>query len=188
MIAGHAGAVVWLIASLSVIGMALALPGAQVHRHTVVAMGVGGRLWAGFSGLFLDYRQLPAWLIHLSTMAGVAAVAVAISLSGGARSPAWACLFYVVVFAAPAFIVLGFAIVVGKGFLFRVRRQAERLTAEQGAVAPRRNRGRLGRARGPLLPARRRRGGAAADRRRRGDPASHRARPGIDPRFLGAVH
>jgi hypothetical protein len=134
MIAGHAGAVVWLIASLSVIGMALALPGAQVHRHTVVAMGVGGRLWAGFSGLFLDYRQLPAWLIHLSTMAGVAAVAVAISLSGGARSPAWACLFYVVVFAAPAFIVLGFAIVVGKGFLFRVRRQAERLTAEQGAL------------------------------------------------------
>ncbi len=175
-VAGHAGAVVWLIASLSVIAMALALPSAHVHRGTVVAMGAGGCLWAGFSGLFLDYRRLPAWLIHLSTVAGVVAIAVAISLSGGPRSPAWACLFYVVVFAAyffkpraaaayflacviadgvalvagtsgqgadgtatlviaaPAFIVLGVAIVVGKRFLFRVRRQAERLAAEQGAL------------------------------------------------------
>ena len=135
-----------------------------------------GCLWGGLSGLFLDYRRLPAWLIHASTMAGVVAIGVAISLSGGARSPAWACLFYVVVFAAyffkppaaaayflacviadavalvagtsgagadgtatlvvaaPAFIVLGVAIVLGKRFLHRVRRQAERLAAEQGAL------------------------------------------------------
>ena len=102
---------------------------------------------------------------------------VAISLSGGARSPAWACLFYVVVFAAyffkpPAAAAYFLAcvvadvvalverhrrcraprrrppwssprprsscsaspIVVGKRFLFRVRRQAERLAAEQGAL------------------------------------------------------
>ena len=174
--AGHAGAVVWVIASLSVIAMALALPSAHVHRDTVVAMGAAGCLWGGLSGLFLDYRRLPAWLIHASTMAGVVAIGVAISLSGGARSPAWACLFYVVVFAAyffkppaaaayflacviadavalvagtsgagadgtaslvvaaPAFIVLGVAIVLGKRFLVRVRRQAERLAAEQGAL------------------------------------------------------
>jgi diguanylate cyclase (GGDEF)-like protein len=176
MVAGQAGAVVWVIASLSVIAMALALPRAQGDHETVVAMGVAGCLWGAFSGLFLDYRRLPAWLIHLSTLAGVAAIAVAISLSGGARSPAWACLFYVVVFAAyffkpraaaayfvacviadvvalmsgtagggaegtatlviaaAAFIVLGVAIVVGKRFLFRVRRDAERLAAEQGAL------------------------------------------------------
>jgi diguanylate cyclase (GGDEF)-like protein len=175
-VAGHAGAVVWVIASLSVVAMALALPRGQGHHDTVVAMGVGGCLWGAFSGLFLDYRRLPAWLIHLSTLAGVAAIGVAISLSGGARSPAWACLFYVVVFAAyffkppaaaayfvacviadvvalvtgsagggsegtatlviaaPAFVVLGVAIVVGKRFLFRVRREAEGLAAEQGAL------------------------------------------------------
>jgi diguanylate cyclase (GGDEF)-like protein len=176
VVAGHAGAVVWTIASLSVMAMALALPSAQVHRDTVVAMGLGGCVWGGVSGLFLDYRRLPAWLIHLSTVAGVVSIAVAISLSGGPRSPAWACLFYVVVFAAyffkplaaaayflacvvadvvvlvggaagggtegtatlviaaPAFVVLGVAIVVGKRFMFRVRRQAERLAAEQGAL------------------------------------------------------
>src|SRR5690348_10531191 len=99
-VAGHAGAVVWVIASLSVIAMALALPGAQVHRGAVVALGLAGCLWGAFSGLCLDYRRLPAWAIHLSAVTGVAALAVAISLSGGARSPAWACLFYVVMFAA----------------------------------------------------------------------------------------
>jgi diguanylate cyclase (GGDEF)-like protein len=173
--AGHAGAVVWVIASLSVIAMAQALPGSHVHRDAVVAMGIGGCVWGGFSGVFLDYRRLPAWLVHVSASAGVVSIAVAISLSGGPRSPAWACLFYVVVFAAyffkpptaaayfvacviaeiivlvggtagraegtatlaiaaPAFIVLGVAIMVGKRFLFRVRRQAERLAAEQGAL------------------------------------------------------
>jgi diguanylate cyclase (GGDEF)-like protein len=172
--AGHAGAVVWMIASLSVIGMALCLPGAQVQRSAVAAMGIGGCLWGTVSGMFLDYRRLPVWLIHLSTAVGVVAIGVAIRLSGGPQSPAWACLFYVVVFAgyffqppaaaayvlacvaadvlalagsgpagsvgaatlviaAPAFIVLGGAIVVGKRFLWRVRRQAERLAAEQGA-------------------------------------------------------
>ena len=172
--AGHTGAVVWIIASLSVVAMALCLPAAQVHRGTVVAMGIGGCLWGAISALCVDYRRRSVWLIHVSTAAGVVAIAVVIELSGGARSPAWACLFYVVVFAAyffkppaaaaffvacvaadtvavvgggsagagaatlviaaPAFIVLGGAIVVGRRFLWRVRRQAERLAAEQGAL------------------------------------------------------
>jgi diguanylate cyclase (GGDEF)-like protein len=177
-VAGHAGAVVWVIASLSVVAMALALPAAQAHRDLVVAMGIGGCAWGALSGLALDYRRLPDWLIHLSAMAGVVSIAVAISLTGGGRSPAWPCFFYIVVYAAyffqpraaaayfvacvvtdavalavargtggagaeetatlaiaaPAFIVLGVAIVVGKRFLFRVRSQAERLAAEQGAL------------------------------------------------------
>ena len=174
--AGHTGAVVWVIASLSVIGMALTLPGDRVHRGLVVAMGIGGGVWGICSGTLLDYRRLPTWLIHLSTMAGVVSIAVSISLSGGPESPAWAAFFYVVVFvayffkppvaaayflacvlaevialvggsggdgaegtatlviAAPAFVVLGVAIVIGKRFLFRVRRQAEHLAAEQGAL------------------------------------------------------
>jgi diguanylate cyclase (GGDEF)-like protein len=173
--AGNTGAVVWIIASLSVIAMALCLPAEQVHRGTVVGMGIGGCLWGAVSALCLDYRRRSVSLIHLSTATGVVAITVAIELSGGARSPAWACLFYVVVFAAyffkppaaiayfiacvvadavaligggsagaagaatlviaaPAFIVLGGAIVVGKRFLWRVRRQAERLAAEQGAL------------------------------------------------------
>ncbi len=175
VVAGQAGAVIWAIASLSVIAMALVLPAAQVHRPIVIAMGAAGCAWGLFTGLFLDHKRLTAPLIHASTLFGVAAIAVTIALSGGAHSPAWACLFYVVVFAAyffkppttaaylviciaagafpllggtglggegiarlaiaaPAFIFLGGAIAIAKRFLFRVRRQAERLAAEQGAL------------------------------------------------------
>jgi diguanylate cyclase (GGDEF)-like protein len=98
--AGRVGAVVWVIASLSVIAMALVLPPSQVHRGVLVAMGIAGVGWGTFSGLVLDYGRLPVWLIHLSAIAGTAAIAAGIALSGGARSPAWACLFYVIVFAA----------------------------------------------------------------------------------------
>ena len=100
MAAGRIGAITWVIASLSVIAMALVLPAAQTHRTALVIMGLAGCLWGAFSGIVLDYRRLPSWLIHLSTLTGTAAIAVAIALSGGARSSAWACLFYVVVFAA----------------------------------------------------------------------------------------
>ena len=174
--AGRVGAIIWVIASLSVIAMALVLPPGETHRGTLVAMGIAGFAWGTVSGAFLDYGRLPVWLIHLSAIAGTAAIAVAIALSGGARSPAWACLFYVVVFAAyffrpaaamayflgcvavdvvaaltssagsgadgaarlvvavPAFIVLGTAIVIGKRFMWSLRRRSERLAAEQGAM------------------------------------------------------
>ncbi|MGH2873372.1 MAG: hypothetical protein ACRDL5_13050, partial [Solirubrobacteraceae bacterium] len=98
--AGQLGAVVWMIASLSVIAMAIAMPASEVDRTATIALGAAGCLWGLLSGLLLDYRRLPAWLIHVSALGGLAAIAVADELSGGARSPAWACLFYVVVFAA----------------------------------------------------------------------------------------
>jgi diguanylate cyclase (GGDEF)-like protein len=174
--AGRVGAAVWVIASLSIIAMALVLPRSATHRDALVAMGIAGCAWGSFSGLVLDYRRLPVWLIHLSAVAGIAALAVGIALSGGARSPAWVALFYVVVFAAyffkppaaaayfagcvavecgvvltstgstqaegtgrlvvaaPAFIVLGGAIVIGKRFMWSLRRQAEQLAAQQGAM------------------------------------------------------
>jgi diguanylate cyclase (GGDEF)-like protein len=174
--AGRVGAVVWVIASASVIGLALALPASEEHRTVLLLMGLSGCAWGAFSGLVLDYSRLPVCLIHLSTAAGTAAIAVAIGLSGGARSPAWVCLFYVVVFAgyflepqaaaayfaacvavvlivalgasssaqadgtaslvvaAPAFVMLGAAIVVGKRYMWSLRRHAEQLAAEQGAL------------------------------------------------------
>jgi diguanylate cyclase (GGDEF)-like protein len=176
LLAGRVGAVVWAIASLSLIAMALLLPATEVHRTALVAMGIGGCAWGGFAGLILDPARRPGWLIHLSTATGTVMIAIAIALSGGAHSPAWAALFYVVVFAAyffnppaaavyfvacvaveciavltssapadadgtsrlvvsaPAFLVLGTAIVVGKRFMWSLRRRAERLAAEQGAL------------------------------------------------------
>ncbi len=174
VVAGRVGGLVWVIAALSVVALAVLMPSA--HRRALVAMGVAGGAWGAFSGLFLDYSRLPVWLIHLSAAVGTAAIAVAIALSGGAQSPAWACLFYVVVFAAyfftppaaaayflacilvegvvvlsappgtrlvgatkaviaaPAFVVLGTALIAGKRFMVNLRRRAERLAADQSAL------------------------------------------------------
>lgn len=98
--AGRVGAVVWIIASLSILAMAIFLPRASADQSVLVGMALAGCAWGAFSGLLLDYGRLPVWIIHASAIAGTLAIAVALELSGGARSPAWACLFYVVVFAA----------------------------------------------------------------------------------------
>ena len=172
--AGRVGGLMWVIASLSVIALALVMPGA--HQAALVAMAASGCAWGTFSGLLLDYGRLPVWLVHVSAAVGTVAIAVAIALSGGAQSPAWACLFYIVVFAAyfftppaaaayflacvvvavvvvftaapatraqgtakavieaPAFLVVGLALIAGKRFLVNLRRRAERLAAEQSAL------------------------------------------------------
>lgn len=173
-VAGRVAGLVWVIASLSVIAMALVLP--ATHRTALEAIGAGGTAWGLLAARYIDYSHRPVWLIHLSAAAGTVAIAAAIALSGGAGSPAWACLFYVVVFAAcflrapaaaayflacvlvevvvvldaapavrsqataklvvaaPAFLVLGGAIIAGKHFMLSLRRRAERLAAEQGAM------------------------------------------------------
>jgi diguanylate cyclase (GGDEF)-like protein len=174
VLAGRVGGLLWVIASVSVIALALVIPG--THRVALLVMGGGGCAWGLFSGLLLDFGRLPVWLIHLSAAVGTVAIAVAIGLSGGASSPAWACLFYVVVFAAyfftppaaaayflacvlvecvvviaaspasrdqgiakaviaaPAFLVLGSALIAGKRFMLDFRHRAERLAAEQSAL------------------------------------------------------
>lgn len=176
VMAGRAGAAMWIIASLSAAALAVILPAAQVDRALVLALAGGGCAWGLLSGLFLSSERLRVWLIHCSTAAGLAAVAVAIAASGGARSPVWPCLFYIVVFSAyfmrppaaiayflacvvveavvflssgqamhagaaarfavagPAFVVLGVAVLAGKRYMLRLRREAERLAGEQGAL------------------------------------------------------
>lgn len=173
-VAGRIGGAMWIIASLSIVALALVAPGA--HRTALVVIGAAGCAVGVAAGLMLDFRRLPLPAVHALALVGTAAIAAAIVLSGGARSPAWACLFYVVVFAAyffrppvaagyflacvlvealvaasaspgsrsqalaklvvaaPAFIVLGAALVIGKRFLLELRRRAERLAAEQSAL------------------------------------------------------
>jgi diguanylate cyclase (GGDEF)-like protein len=174
--AGRAGGAAWVLGSLSIIALSLVLPANEVNRPALLALGAAGALWGAGSALLLDDARLPVWLIHLSAVLGTASITAAIALSGGARSPAWVCLFYVVAFAAfffrptvasvyflacvlietvfyvvappgaripsaarmvvvgPAFIGLGSAIVAGKWALYELRRQAERLAAEQSAL------------------------------------------------------
>jgi diguanylate cyclase (GGDEF)-like protein len=98
--AGRAGGAVWVVGSLSIIALSLILPPVEVNRPALLALGGAGIVWGVGSGLLLDFSRLPVWLIHLSAVFGTASITAATALSGGARSPTWACLFYVVAFAA----------------------------------------------------------------------------------------
>jgi diguanylate cyclase (GGDEF)-like protein len=176
VIAGRVGGAVWMIGALTIVALALVLPAARRHETALLALGGAGLLWGLVSVVLIDYTRVSRWLFHASTIAGAGSIAAAIALSGGARSPAWACLFYVVVYAAfflrptaaaayfaacvaiqaltvlelapgaraeglaalavsaPAFIVLGGAIVLGRRYMWSLRLQAERLAAAQGAL------------------------------------------------------
>jgi diguanylate cyclase (GGDEF)-like protein len=99
-VAGRVGGAVWVIGSVTIILLALVLPEAPDARSAAITIGAAGAVWGLISLLVLDYRRAPWWLFHLSTAAGAGTVTAAIELTGDARSPALACLFYVVVFAA----------------------------------------------------------------------------------------
>ncbi len=79
----------------------LLLPGVD-HSHPgwILAISAVALAWGLCSLFLLDWNRVPPWLIHLSTSAGLAVIAAEIASSGGAESPGWVYLLFVVVFAA----------------------------------------------------------------------------------------
>ena len=146
------------------------------HRAALVVLAVIACAWGALSLVVIDWDRAPQSLIHLAVTLGLVTIAAAVASSGGATSPAWVYLFFVVVYAtyffawevasgylalailtlvlplfydsrathdgflgelviaAPAYLVLGGAILAGKAFLVRLRARAERLAIEQGAL------------------------------------------------------
>jgi len=96
--AGRVGALLWVIASLNIVALGFAMP--NDHETALLGLGAAGCLWGLLSTLWLDNTRRSLWSIHASAVLGTLAIAATIVLSGGARSPAWGCLIYVVVFAA----------------------------------------------------------------------------------------
>src|ERR1700722_1591876 len=77
------------------------LPGVD-HSHTawIIGLSAGALLWGLCSLLVIDWSLRGPWLIHVSNVAGFAVIAGEVASSGGAESPGWIYLFFVVVFAA----------------------------------------------------------------------------------------
>src|SRR5438270_2744371 len=99
-LAGRVIGAMFLIGGLSCAPLAV-LPGiSHAHASQLLAVAAVAAAWGLCSLLLVDWQRAPQALIHLSALGGLAAIAVAVASSGGATSPAWIYLFFVVVFAS----------------------------------------------------------------------------------------
>jgi diguanylate cyclase (GGDEF)-like protein len=145
------------------------------HRLAILVLTFMACAWGAASLLLINWERAPRYLIHFSVVLGLGLIATAVASSGGAISPAWVYLFFVVVFATyffawpvaaayvalsiatvalpllydshathgaflgelviagPAYMVLGGAILAGKGLMEQLRARAERLADQQGS-------------------------------------------------------
>jgi diguanylate cyclase (GGDEF)-like protein len=78
----------------------LVVPGTpHNHRVLVLAIALIACAWGGASLCTVDWERTPRIVIHVSVVLGLGLIAAAVASSGGATSPAWVYLFFVVVFA-----------------------------------------------------------------------------------------
>jgi diguanylate cyclase (GGDEF)-like protein/putative nucleotidyltransferase with HDIG domain len=79
----------------------LILPGvSHTHPGWIIGISAGALLW-GLSSLFLiDWSVIGPWLIQASSLAAFVLIGAAMASSGGAQSPGWVYLFFIVVFAS----------------------------------------------------------------------------------------
>ncbi len=99
-LAGTVSGAMFLVGGLTCVPLA-ALPGVS-HTHTpaLLAVAAVAVVWGLCSLLVIDWRHASLAVIHLSVLGGLAAIALAVASSGGATSPTWIYLFFVVVFAS----------------------------------------------------------------------------------------
>jgi diguanylate cyclase (GGDEF)-like protein len=99
-LAGSVSGAFFMIGGVTVVPLAL-LPGVtHAHAGVLYVIAAGAFLWGACSVWLIDWDRAPAFLIHLSVLAGLGVIAGAVASSGGSASPSGAYLFFVVVFAA----------------------------------------------------------------------------------------
>ncbi len=74
------------------------------HRLVMLILTFMACAWGAASLLLIDWERAPRYLIHFSVVLGLGVIATAVASSGGATSPAWVYLFFVVVFATYFFL------------------------------------------------------------------------------------
>ena len=76
-------------------------PGAEGKVLTpTLSIGVAALVWGGAALCVVRWRDTPGWVMHLSTLSGALAIAVATHDTGGSNSPARLLALLVLVFAA----------------------------------------------------------------------------------------
>jgi diguanylate cyclase (GGDEF)-like protein len=99
-LAGVVNGTFWALGGLTVAAFTV-LPGvSHAHLWRMVAIAVATIAIGVGLTLRVDWDRAPSWLLHLCTASGLVVIALVIAGSGGARSPAWAYLFFVGLYSA----------------------------------------------------------------------------------------
>ncbi len=69
------------------------------NRRAVIVLGGLAVAWGLVSLALIDWSGKSQRLLHFSGLSGLALIALGTAASGGAASPAWICLFFILVFA-----------------------------------------------------------------------------------------
>src|SRR5436305_18933 len=99
-LAGRLAATLYLTGAVTVLVL-LILPGSETtHWPVVVAVAAFGTVWGLICLLVIPWDTVSPWVSHLSSFMGLPIVAVTMSATGGALSPARFYLFFIVVYVA----------------------------------------------------------------------------------------
>jgi|SRR5579884_808300 len=99
MLAGVISGVLWLTGGLTLLPI-MFFPGVPHSHRALLGMIAAAAIAVGAMSIrAINWRRLPVWCFHVSALAGLAVVAVAVSASGGAVSPAWIYLLFIALFA-----------------------------------------------------------------------------------------
>ena len=102
-LAGRLTGVVYVVAAATVAAL-LAFPHVEAHAVWMVALiTVAAAVWGVACLTAIDWMRFPAWAVHASTLAGIAATTVVTALMGGSGSSARFLLLLPLVFPAAFF-------------------------------------------------------------------------------------
>ncbi|HUE26730.1 MAG TPA: diguanylate cyclase [Solirubrobacteraceae bacterium] len=99
-LAGSVSGAFFVVGGVTLIPL-IVVPGTpHGHRLVMLVLTFAACAWGAASLLLIDWERAPRYLIHFSVILAIGLIGTAVASSGGATSPAWVYLFFVVVFAA----------------------------------------------------------------------------------------
>ncbi len=100
VLAGRVSGALYAMGGLTLWSFSVLPAVSHAHPGWIIGISVLAALWGLCSLVIINWQGAGSGLIHASTLAGLVLIGVAVASSGGSRSPGWAYLFLVAVFAA----------------------------------------------------------------------------------------